>query len=220
MRSPRPPRSSNVPRRRCHCRLARHQWSEGLSGADGAGPAVPGNTVLVSTDAGSLGSLVRQIARNLDSTAIGLTGDAAKVSACQVPYCYVAAHNYKTTDWAAAVACEAPRGIDVYSDNVGVPILDAALRQMAVGGRIVQCGTASTPFWDPVRPGSRQPTSPRRRSACQFTRSWRSARCDWPRSLAPGRTSRLPRRHARDSKFACSTASGSLGHAASSRQVT
>lgn len=119
------------------------------------GRPLPGNTVLVSTAAGSVGSLVGQIARNLGATAIGLTGDDAKVSTCQERYGYASAYNYKTSDWAGAVASDAPRGIDVYFDNVGGPILDAALRQMAVGGRIVQCGTASIPVWNPAPTGPR-----------------------------------------------------------------
>lgn len=119
------------------------------------GRPVPGNTVLVSTAAGSVGSLVGQIARNLGATAIGLTGDDEKVSACRERYGYASAYNYKTSDWPAAVASDAPRGIDVYFDNVGGPILDAALRQMAVGGRIVQCGTASIAVWNPAPTGPR-----------------------------------------------------------------
>ncbi len=119
------------------------------------GRPVPGNIVLVSTAAGSVGSLVGQIARNLGATAIGLTGHDEKVAACRARYGYHSAHSYKKSDWAAAVASEAPSGIDVYFDNVGGPILDAALRQMAVGGRIVQCGTASTPIWTPIPTGPR-----------------------------------------------------------------
>ena len=119
------------------------------------GRPVAGNTVLVSTAAGSVGSLVGQIARNLGAVAIGLSGDDEKVLACRERYGFASAYNYKTSDWAASVAADAPRGIDVYFDSVGGPILDAALRQMAVGGRIVQCGTASTPIWTPVPTGPR-----------------------------------------------------------------
>ncbi len=119
------------------------------------GRPVPGNTVLVSTAAGSVGSFVGQIARNLGATAIGLTGDDEKVAACCSRYGYASAHNYKTSDWGAAVAAEAPKGIDVYFDNVGGVILDKALRQMAIGGRVVQCGTASVPTWIPVPTGPR-----------------------------------------------------------------
>jgi NADPH-dependent curcumin reductase len=115
----------------------------------------PGETVLVSTAAGAVGSLVGQIARNLGCRPIGLTGDDAKVARCREAFGFAAAYNYRTEDWAAALAREAPDGVNVYFDNVGGPILDAALRRMAVGGRIVQCGTASVASW------AETPTGPR-----------------------------------------------------------
>jgi NADPH-dependent curcumin reductase CurA len=118
------------------------------------GRPVAGDTVLVSTAGGAVGSLVGQIARNLGATAVGLTGDDAKVEACRSRYGYAEAYNYKTTDWDGALAGKAG-GIDVYFDNVGGPILDKALRRMAVGGRIVQCGTASTAIWTPLPTGPR-----------------------------------------------------------------
>jgi NADPH-dependent curcumin reductase len=125
--------------------------------------AVPGSaifrrcreTVLVSTAAGAVGSLVGQIARNLGCRPIGLTGNDAKVARCREAFGYAAAYNYRTEDWAAALSREAPDGVNVYFDNVGGPILDAALRRMAVGGRIVQCGTASVASW------TETPTGPR-----------------------------------------------------------
>ena len=115
----------------------------------------PGDIVLVSTAGGAVGSFVGQIARNLGAKAIGLTGDDEKVVACRARYGYAAAYNYKTTDWNAALEADAPDGVHVYFDNVGGPILDAALRRMAVGGRIIQCGTASTPIWSPPPTGPR-----------------------------------------------------------------
>ena len=117
------------------------------------GRPVAGDTVLVSTAGGAVGSFVGQIARNLGATAIGLTGDDAKVAACQDRYGYARAYNYKTTDWDAALA-DGP-AVNVYFDNVGGPILDKALRRMAVAGRVVQCGTASTAIWTPVPTGLR-----------------------------------------------------------------
>jgi NADPH-dependent curcumin reductase CurA len=114
-----------------------------------------GETVLVSTAAGAVGSLVGQIARNLGCRPIGLTGNDAKVARCREAFGYAAAYNYRTEDWAAALSREAPDGVNVYFDNVGGPILDAALRRMAVGGRIVQCGTASVASW------TETPTGPR-----------------------------------------------------------
>ena len=117
------------------------------------GRPVPGDTVLVSTAGGAVGSFVGQIARNMGATAIGLTGDDVKVEVCRTRYGYAQAYNYRTTDWDAALA--AGSGLNVYFDNVGGPILDKALRRMAIGGRIVQCGTASTALWTPPPTGPR-----------------------------------------------------------------
>ena len=112
-----------------------------------------GETVLVSTAAGAVGSFVGQIARNLGARALGLTGDDAKVELCLSRYGYEQAFNYRTQDWAPALGEGAP--INVYFDNVGGAILDVALRRMAVAGRIVQCGTASVASWTPPPTGPR-----------------------------------------------------------------
>ncbi len=119
------------------------------------GRPVAGDTVLVSTAGGAVGAFVGQIARNLGARTIGLTGDDDKVEACRTRYGYEAAYNYKTTDWNAELATSAPGGINVYFDNVGGRILDAALRRMAVGGRVVQCGTASVADWSTSPQGPR-----------------------------------------------------------------
>ena len=114
-----------------------------------------GNTVLVSTAAGAVGSLVGQLARSSGCRVVGLTGDDAKVALCTARFGYHAAANYKLGDLAATVSALASDGIDVFFDNVGGPILDCAIRQMRVGGRIVQCGTASIANWTPPPSGPR-----------------------------------------------------------------
>lgn len=115
----------------------------------------PGDTVLVSTAAGAVGSLVGQIARTLGCRAVGLTGDEAKVALCRQRFGYDDAANYKGGDLASTVSALAPDGVDVYFDNVGGPILDCVIRQMNVAGRIVQCGTASIANWSPPPVGPR-----------------------------------------------------------------
>ncbi|MDB5511126.1 MAG: alcohol dehydrogenase [Enterovirga sp.] len=119
------------------------------------GRPVAGDTVVVSTAGGAVGSFVGQIARNLGARAIGLTGEDDKVEACRSRYGYEVAYNYKTEDWAAALANDAPGGIDVYFDNVGGTILDTVLRRMRPAGRLVQCGTASLAVWNPPPTGPR-----------------------------------------------------------------
>jgi NADPH-dependent curcumin reductase len=114
-----------------------------------------GDTVLVTTAAGAVGSLVGQIARAEGCRVVGLTGDDAKVALCTRRFGYHAAANYKSGDLANTVAALAPGGIDVFFDSVGGPIMDNVIRQMNVGGRIVQCGTASIANWSPPPTGLR-----------------------------------------------------------------
>jgi NADPH-dependent curcumin reductase CurA len=118
-------------------------------------PPKPGDTVLVSTAAGSVGSVVGQIARQRGATAIGLTGSDDKVARCTDRYGYAAAYNYKTADLAATLAGAAPEGVDIFFDNTGGPILDTAIRAMKRYGRIVQCGTSATASWLPPPTGLR-----------------------------------------------------------------
>ncbi|WP_323039760.1 NADP-dependent oxidoreductase [Gemmobacter sp.] len=114
-----------------------------------------GDTLVVSTAAGGVGSLAGQIGKLMGCRTIGLTGSDDKVALCRSDYGYDAAFNYRTTDLAAALAQAAPGGINIYYDNVGGPILDTCLRQMAVAGRVVQCGTASVASWTPPPTGPR-----------------------------------------------------------------
>ena len=115
----------------------------------------PGDTLLVSTAAGSVGSFVGQIGKGLGCRTIGLTGSDEKVAICKEQFGYDVAINYRTADLAEAVDAAAPDGVNVYYDNTGGEILDTVLRRMAVGGRIVQCGTASIASWSPLPTGPR-----------------------------------------------------------------
>lgn len=113
------------------------------------------DVMVVSTAAGSVGSFVGQIGARLGARVIGLTGSDEKVQRCLDHFGYAAALNYNTADLEASLRALAPQGVNVYFDNVGGRILDTVLRQMAVGGRIVQCGTASVASWTPPPTGPR-----------------------------------------------------------------
>lgn len=118
-------------------------------------PPGPDKSVLVSTAAGTVGSVVGQIARQAGAHVVGLTGSADKVARCTSQYGYHAAYNYKTGDLATTLAQARPEGFDIYFDNTGGAILDTAIRTMARFGRIVQCGTAATSSWNPAPTGLR-----------------------------------------------------------------
>jgi NADPH-dependent curcumin reductase len=102
----------------------------------------PGETVVVSTAAGAVGSAVGQIAKIKGCRTVAIAGGPAKCHLCLSEFGYDAAIDYKATpDIAKALSETCPKGIDVYFDNVGGPILDAVLEQLAVGARIAICGT-------------------------------------------------------------------------------
>lgn len=114
-----------------------------------------GETVLVSTAAGAVGSIVGQLARAEGCRPLGLTGNDAKAKTCVSRFGYDAAFNYKAADWRERLDDAATDGIDIFFDNVGGGILDSALRRMRTAGRVVQCGTASITSWDPPPVGLR-----------------------------------------------------------------
>jgi len=114
-----------------------------------------GETVVVSTAAGSVGSCVGQIARIKGCRAVGIAGGPAKVALCRDAFGFDAAFDYKTDylDKRLAEAC--PSGVDVYFDNTSGAISDAVLKRLNVGARVVICGTASVAGWDPPPQGPR-----------------------------------------------------------------
>jgi NADPH-dependent curcumin reductase CurA len=112
-------------------------------------------TVLVSTAAGSVGSMVGQIAARTGARVIGLTGSDEKVEICTRMFGFDATFNYRTSDLDAALSAAAPEGIDTFFDNTGGPILDTAIRHMKRYGRIIACGTTATPSWIPTPTGLR-----------------------------------------------------------------
>jgi NADPH-dependent curcumin reductase CurA len=115
----------------------------------------PGDTVVVSTAAGAVGSAVGQIAKLMGCRTVGITGGAAKMRLCREAFGYDAAIDYKGGDIATALKAAAPNGVNVYFDNTSGAISDAVYAQLALGARIVVCGTASVSSWDPPPMGPR-----------------------------------------------------------------
>ena len=100
-----------------------------------------GETVLVSAAAGAVGSVVGQIARMQGCHVVGLAGSDEKCAWLTDELGFDAAINYKTCgDYEAAISDACPDGVDIYFDNVGGEILDAALSCMNKFGRIAVCG--------------------------------------------------------------------------------
>ena len=102
-----------------------------------------GEQVFVSTAAGSVGSVAVQVAKIHDCYVIGSTGSDEKCRWLTEDLGVDVAINYKKEPIRTALKAAAPRGIDVYFDNVGGDHLNAALPRMNVLGRIPVCGMIS-----------------------------------------------------------------------------
>jgi NADPH-dependent curcumin reductase CurA len=104
------------------------------------GRPVPGETVVISGAAGATGSIVGQIAKIKDCRAIGIAGGPEKCRWLTDEAGFDAAIDYKSEDVKARLKELCPKGVDIFFDNVGGPILDAALARIAMRGRVVLCG--------------------------------------------------------------------------------
>jgi hypothetical protein len=102
-----------------------------------------GETVVVSAAAGSVGSIVGQIARIKGCRVVGIAGGKDKCHWLTSELGFDAAVDYKDGAVFKALKAAAPNGIDVYFDNVGGDILEACLAQMNNRGRIACCGAIS-----------------------------------------------------------------------------
>ncbi|KAH8811247.1 hypothetical protein F5884DRAFT_269211 [Xylogone sp. PMI_703] len=102
-----------------------------------------GETILISAAAGAVGQTVGQIALREGLRVIGSVGDDRKVEFITNELGFSGAFNYKKDDWKEKLEELTPNGIDIYFDNVGAKMLEAALDRMNDFGRIVACGGIS-----------------------------------------------------------------------------
>jgi len=102
-----------------------------------------GDIVLVSGAAGAVGSIVGQIAKIKGCTVIGIAGGKSKCDYLVNELGFDAAIDYKSEDIYEALKEKCPKGIDVYFDNVGGDILNAALTKLRMRSRVVICGAIS-----------------------------------------------------------------------------
>jgi len=102
-----------------------------------------GDVVLVSGAAGAVGSVVGQVAKIKGCKVIGIAGGAEKCKYLVEELGYDGAIDYKNENVSKGIKEHCPKGIDVYFDNVGGEILDAALARLRMHARIVICGAIS-----------------------------------------------------------------------------
>jgi NADPH-dependent curcumin reductase CurA len=129
--------------------LAAHMSVLGLTGLTAYGGLLviaalrEGENVFVSAAAGAVGSVAAQIAKIKGCYVIGSAGSDEKCRWLKDELRLDAVINYKTEELRTALKSAAPRGIDVYFDNVGGEHLNAALPRMNALGRIAVCGMIS-----------------------------------------------------------------------------
>lgn len=115
-----------------------------------------GETVLVSGASGAVGSVVGQLAKIKGCEVVGIAGSDEKIKLLTDTFGFDAGINYKTTEnMRKAIKDACPNGVDVYFDNVGGEIMDAAIANMNRFGRVVNCGAIS------LYNETEQPTGPR-----------------------------------------------------------
>ena len=108
------------------------------------GRPAAGETVVVSAAAGATGSVAGQIAKIAGARVVGIAGGPDKCRAVVEDFGFDDCVDYRAGDLPAALKATCPRGVNVYFDNVGGPILDAVLGRLAPKARVVLCGVISS----------------------------------------------------------------------------
>jgi NADPH-dependent curcumin reductase CurA len=116
----------------------------------------PGETVLVSAASGAVGAVVGQIAKIAGCRVVGIVGSDEKAKYIRDELGFDEAVNYRTaTDLTKAIGEACPNGVDIYFENVGGEILDAAMRNLNQRARIPVCGTIAEYNLDKLAVGPR-----------------------------------------------------------------
>lgn len=101
----------------------------------------PGSNVLISGATGAVGSIAGQIANLKGCKVWGLCGTQEKCDMVVKEFGFIKGLNYRSDNLSKLLEQEFPKGIDVYWDNVGGPLLDTVLPSMAPCGQIIACGS-------------------------------------------------------------------------------
>ena len=114
-----------------------------------------GDTVVVSGASGSVGQTVLQLARIKKCNVIGIAGGKEKCEKLVKDYGIQGTIDYKGENVAERLKVLAPKGVNVFYDNVGGPIMQDTVDQMAKFGRVVLCGAISAYDSKNLAPGPR-----------------------------------------------------------------
>jgi NADPH-dependent curcumin reductase CurA len=108
------------------------------------GQPTPGETLLVTGAAGSVGSIAAQIGRIRGARVIGICGGSDKTRWLQDSCGIAEVIDYKAQDVGVALDALCPDGVDVFFDNVGGTMLRDVVRRMRRHGRVALCGQIAT----------------------------------------------------------------------------
>lgn len=103
----------------------------------------PGDVFVVSAAAGAVGSIAGQIAKKDGATVIGIAGGPDKCAYLTDRLGFDHAIDYKNSDVGERLKEVAPDGVNGFVDNVGGPVLDAVLDNLAMRARVTICGAIS-----------------------------------------------------------------------------
>jgi NADPH-dependent curcumin reductase len=129
--------------------LARPSYTLGVLGMPGLtayvglldiGQPVPGETVAVAAATGAVGSLVGQIAKLKGCRVVGIAGGPEKCEFAVKSLGFDACLDHREPNLRERLAEAAPKGIDVYFENVGGAVLAAVLPLLNVNARVPVCG--------------------------------------------------------------------------------
>lgn len=112
-----------------------------------------GETLVVSGAAGSVGSMVGQIAKAEGLRVVGTAGTEEKCRWLEDELGFDKAINYKSDDLAKQIKDATPDGVDIYFENTGGPVQHITFARMNAHGRIVVCGMIADYNTDKPSPG-------------------------------------------------------------------
>ena len=113
------------------------------SGLTDIGRPKPGETVVISAASGAVGSVAGQLAKRAGARAVGVAGGAEKCLFVQEELEFDDCVDHRALDLAAELAAACPNGIDVYFENVGGRVQEAAFSLLNPFARVVMCGMVS-----------------------------------------------------------------------------
>ncbi|MDE2006138.1 MAG: NADP-dependent oxidoreductase [Rhodospirillales bacterium] len=113
------------------------------SGLTDIGKPKPGETVVVSAASGAVGAVAGQLAKRAGARVVGIAGGPDKCLYVQEELGFDDCVDHRALDLAAELAAACPKGIDVYFENVGGRVQEAAFAQLNLFARVVMCGMVS-----------------------------------------------------------------------------